>query len=107
MKKPARRRLSRVFCMFRDGAELYVVREAGLEPAHPCGRQDLNLVRLPISPLTRVSITCQRIAHRPRAVAPTCKTGAPDQASARFYPIRAALSASTGEVHAPVLECRA
>lgn len=25
MKKPARRLLSRVFCMFRDGAELYVV----------------------------------------------------------------------------------
>lgn len=33
MKKPARRRLSRVFCMFRGGAELYVVREAGFE--HP------------------------------------------------------------------------
>lgn len=34
----------------------FVVREAGLEPAHPCGRQDLNLVRLPISPLTRISV---------------------------------------------------
>ena len=32
-----------------------VVRGAGLEPAHPCGRQDLNLVRLPISPPARVS----------------------------------------------------
>ena len=31
-----------------------VVRGAGLEPAHPCGRQDLNLVRLPISPPARV-----------------------------------------------------
>ena len=30
-----------------------VVRGAGLEPAHPCGRQDLNLVRLPISPPAR------------------------------------------------------
>ncbi|WP_218166738.1 hypothetical protein, partial [Burkholderia ubonensis] len=30
MKKPARRRLSRVFCMFRVGAELCVVREAEL-----------------------------------------------------------------------------
>jgi hypothetical protein len=27
-----------------------VVRGGGLEPPHPCGRQDLNLVRLPISP---------------------------------------------------------
>ena len=27
-----------------------VVRLTGLEPAHPCGRQDLNLLRLPISP---------------------------------------------------------
>ena len=34
----------------------FVVREAGLEPAHPCGRQDLNLVRLPISPLTQASL---------------------------------------------------
>ena len=31
-----------------------VVRGAGLEPAHPCGRQDLNLVRLPISPPARL-----------------------------------------------------
>lgn len=35
MKKPARRRLSRVFCMFRVGAELYVVREAGLPQSFP------------------------------------------------------------------------
>lgn len=34
MKKTARRRLSRVFCMFRGGAELYVVREAGLPIYH-------------------------------------------------------------------------
>ena len=27
-----------------------MVRGGGLEPPHPCGRQDLNLVRLPISP---------------------------------------------------------
>ncbi|SIT45884.1 hypothetical protein BN2475_600011 [Paraburkholderia ribeironis] len=27
-----------------------MVRGRGLEPLHPCGRQDLNLVRLPISP---------------------------------------------------------
>ncbi|HEY2024488.1 hypothetical protein, partial [Paraburkholderia sp.] len=26
----------------------FMVREAGLEPARRCGRQDLNLVRLPI-----------------------------------------------------------
>ncbi len=37
-----------------------VVREAGLEPAHPCGRQDLNLVRLPISPLTHVDVRQRR-----------------------------------------------
>jgi hypothetical protein len=30
--------------------EKKVVRGRGLEPLHPCGRQDLNLVRLPISP---------------------------------------------------------
>lgn len=35
MKKTARRRLSRVFCMFRGGAELYVVREAGLPLTRP------------------------------------------------------------------------
>ena len=29
---------------------LSMVRGGGLEPPHPCGRQDLNLVRLPISP---------------------------------------------------------
>ncbi len=29
--------------------------EAGLEPARPCRRQDLNLMRLPISPPGRVS----------------------------------------------------
>ena len=28
-----------------------MVRETGLEPAHPCGRQPLKLMRLPISPL--------------------------------------------------------
>ena len=28
----------------------YVVRGGGLEPPHHCWRQDLNLVRLPISP---------------------------------------------------------
>ena len=32
-----------------------MVRRAGLEPAHPCGRQDLNLVRLPISPSPRLN----------------------------------------------------
>jgi hypothetical protein len=31
-----------------------MVREVGLEPTRHCCRQDLNLVRLPISPLTRV-----------------------------------------------------
>jgi hypothetical protein len=30
------------------------VRGAGLEPAHHCWRQDLNLVRLPISPPARM-----------------------------------------------------
>ena len=33
--------------------ELWLVRGAGLEPAHHCWRQDLNLVRLPISPPAR------------------------------------------------------
>ena len=28
-----------------------MVPEAGLEPAHPCGREILSLLRLPISPL--------------------------------------------------------
>src|SRR5260370_17797095 len=31
-----------------------LVREVGLEPTRHCCRQDLNLVRLPISPLSRV-----------------------------------------------------
>jgi hypothetical protein len=30
-----------------------VVRGGGLEPPHHCWRQDLNLVRLPISPSSR------------------------------------------------------
>lgn len=28
----------------------------GLEPIHPCGRQDLNLMRLPISPRPRIRV---------------------------------------------------
>ena len=32
---------------------LFLVRGAGLEPAQCCHRQDLNLVRLPISPPAR------------------------------------------------------
>ena len=35
-----------------------MVREAGLEPARHCWRQDLNLVRLPISPPARVFLKC-------------------------------------------------
>jgi hypothetical protein len=31
-----------------------MVPEAGLEPAHPCGRGILNPLRLPISPLWQV-----------------------------------------------------
>lgn len=37
-----------------------MVREAGLEPARLCGRQDLNLVRLPISPLTHIDVRERR-----------------------------------------------
>lgn len=33
-----------------------VVRGRGLEPLHPCGRQDLNLVRLPISPPSQPAV---------------------------------------------------
>lgn len=82
-----------------------MVREAGLEPAHPCGRQDLNLVRLPISPLTRMKCPAAGAA-KIRRVADT-KAGTPDQASARFYPILATLSALIGGVRAPMLESRA
>ena len=35
---------------FKDLGHFRVVRGAGLEPAQYCYRQDLNLVRLPISP---------------------------------------------------------
>ncbi len=38
----------------------HVVRGAGLEPAQYCYRQDLNLVRLPISPPARVLLKEQR-----------------------------------------------
>ena len=34
----------------KDLGHLRVVRGGGLEPPHCCQRQDLNLVRLPISP---------------------------------------------------------
>ncbi|CAM2193107.1 protein of unknown function [Paraburkholderia kururiensis] len=50
-----------------------MVRGAGLEPAHHCWRQDLNLVRLPISPSSppgtqQRSWRCRRpdIRHRCR-----------------------------------------
>ncbi|MEY3999352.1 MAG: hypothetical protein RLY60_2164, partial [Pseudomonadota bacterium] len=33
-----------------------LVRGGGLEPPHHCWRQDLNLVRLPISPPARATI---------------------------------------------------
>jgi hypothetical protein len=37
-----------------EAANTKVVRGAGLEPAQYCYRQDLNLVRLPISPPARL-----------------------------------------------------
>ena len=42
-------------CRYQSPKE--VVRGAGLEPAQYCYRQDLNLVRLPISPPARLKIT--------------------------------------------------
>jgi hypothetical protein len=55
------------------GAGLYagccLVREVGLEPTRHCCRQDLNLVRLPISPLTRV---CAASLKRVREGGETC-----------------------------------
>ena len=41
-----------------------VVRGAGLEPARPCGRQDLNLVRLPISPPARFGFAAKGVDSR-------------------------------------------
>ena len=41
-----------------------LVREAGLEPARLLRRQDLNLVRLPISPLSRRKVALYRIRGR-------------------------------------------
>ncbi|SIT43360.1 hypothetical protein BN2476_350062 [Paraburkholderia piptadeniae] len=45
-----------------------MVRGRGLEPLHPCGRQDLNLVRLPISPSSQpgVAANLQRPIFRRR-----------------------------------------
>ncbi|CAM2339749.1 hypothetical protein BVIET440_10195 [Burkholderia vietnamiensis] len=111
-KSPASTRLAGPFSQTWDCLGVYVVREAGLEPAHPCGRQDLNLVRLPISPLTRISVALtarhanMRLArsHGSRAGS---ETGTPDQASARFYPISAALCCPAGACRTAVLECRA
>jgi hypothetical protein len=34
--------------------EAFLVPRTGFEPAHPCGRCDLNTVRLPISPSGRL-----------------------------------------------------
>ena len=42
----------------------HVVRGAGLEPAQYCYRQDLNLVRLPISPPARIFLKEQRAVLR-------------------------------------------
>ncbi len=42
-----------------------LVRGAGLEPAQYCYRQDLNLVRLPISPPARFGL--QRKHYSPRS----------------------------------------
>jgi hypothetical protein len=50
---------------------LSMVRGGGLEPPHPCGRQDLNLVRLPISPpahrkpKTSKLLLCSLIGYKP------------------------------------------
>src|SRR5260370_372543 len=58
------------------GFVFILVREVGLEPTRHCCRQDLNLVRLPISPLTRVfaaSLKRVLIGREPagRALCPT------------------------------------
>ena len=45
-----------------------VVRGAGLEPAHCCQRQDLNLVRLPISPPALMLLGQPGILTRPNAL---------------------------------------
>lgn len=63
------------------------MREAGLEPAHPCGRQDLNLVRLPISPLTHIDVRERRRREAAGAFREHAIPGVgrpPESASARF-----------------------
>ena len=44
----------RSLAVFTARLRFFMVREVGLEPTRHCCRQDLNLVRLPISPLTRI-----------------------------------------------------
>src|SRR3954470_21322745 len=56
-------RVSTVTAMVCLGLEKEVVRGGGLEPPHHCWRQDLNLVRLPISPPARRIL--QRESGRP------------------------------------------
>ena len=59
---------------FWERGLIALVREAGLEPARDCSRQDLNLVRLPISPLTRIFIPGMQNRCEIACDTPLCET---------------------------------
>ena len=65
--------------------EKKVVRGRGLEPLHPCGRQDLNLVRLPISPSSPPG-ALRPMSCRVRHAATDCAT-ATSRVAAQCVPI--------------------
>jgi hypothetical protein len=71
-------------------AGCYMVREVGLEPTRHCCRQDLNLVRLPISPLTRVYAASlkrvRRLGERVIRAQPPCTTYRAYQLRERKFP---------------------
>ena len=70
---------------FQRGFVFSLVREVGLEPTRHCCRQDLNLVRLPISPLTRVyAASLKRVRERGETCNPCPTTSYPSYHPPRF-----------------------
>jgi hypothetical protein len=72
------------------GKPTIAVRETGLEPAHPCGHQDLNLACLPFPPLARRATVRRAADRRYRSVGATgdrpwraSSTSAPGRCRAR------------------------
>ncbi len=51
--------LQRLHVIFKNN----IVPRTGFEPAHPCGRCDLNTVRLPISPSGHQNKKCSGTAN--------------------------------------------